>query len=301
MRRPFPSGLAEEGMVPVPGGEVWYRIVGDADQTPVLCLHGGPGLPHGYIDSLADLSEHRPVVFYDQLGCGRSERPNDPALWTVDRSVEELQCVRDALGLKEVHLFGSSWGGMLAFSYVLSDAARTEGVASLTIAGAPVTSARWVEYSRELVARLPGSARATIESHLASGWYSCPEFLSASAVFFKRHLCRSDSWPAGLEEAFQSAGGQVYRTMWGRSEFGEVTGVLRGFDLLDRLPEVEIPTLLTIGRHDQCPISHYEEMADALPDAEMVVFEEGSHMHFFEERALFMQTMGAFLSVHDAR
>jgi len=108
----------DEGFVAVPGGRVWYRSVG-ADGIPLLCLHGGPGFPHDYLEELEGLAPGRRVVFYDQLGCGRSDRPDDPSLWTVDRFVEELAVVRESLGLERLHLFGSSWGGMLAIQYVL--------------------------------------------------------------------------------------------------------------------------------------------------------------------------------------
>jgi proline-specific peptidase len=106
----------EEGFIAVPGGRVWYRSVGEQrnDRAPLLCLHGGPGFTHYYLEPLEALADRRQVVFYDQLGCGRSERPDDPSLWTVDRFVEELALVRTALGLDRLHLFGSSWGGMLA-------------------------------------------------------------------------------------------------------------------------------------------------------------------------------------------
>jgi proline iminopeptidase len=112
--------VAAEGFVEVPGGKVWYRIVGDNDDAaPLLCLHGGPGFTHYYLEPLEALAEHRRVIFYDQLGCGRSDRPDDLSLWTVDRFVEELAQVREALHLDRLHLFGSSWGGMLAMQYVL--------------------------------------------------------------------------------------------------------------------------------------------------------------------------------------
>src|SRR5580658_7720399 len=96
---------AVEGYVEVPGGRVWYRIAG-ADQpgTPLLRLHGGPGLPHDYLEPLEALAARRPVIFYDQLGCGRSDRPADDSLWTLDRFVEELAVVRDALGLERPHV-----------------------------------------------------------------------------------------------------------------------------------------------------------------------------------------------------
>ena len=110
----------EEGYIDVPGGKVWYRAVGDnADGTPLLCLHGGPGFTHYYLEPLEALADRRRVIFYDQLGCGRSDRPGDLSLWNVDRFVAELAQVRSALNLDRLHLFGSSWGGMLAMQYVL--------------------------------------------------------------------------------------------------------------------------------------------------------------------------------------
>jgi proline iminopeptidase len=110
-----------EGTISVPGGRVWYRIVGGgAAGTPLLVLHGGPGAPHDYLENLIALADERPVVFYDQLGCGRSERPDDPSLWRVERFVAELAAVLQTLGLSRVNLLGQSWGTMLAVEYLLS-------------------------------------------------------------------------------------------------------------------------------------------------------------------------------------
>lgn len=291
--------MQQDGLIDVPGGRVWYKRCGDGPETPVLCLHGGPGLPHGYISSLEDLANSRPVVFYDQLGCGRSDRPDDPQLWTVERSIEELQAVRDALGLETLHLFGSSWGGMLAFAYVLENGST--GIESLTIAASPATVSKWMEYSFQLRSELPTDIRQTIESHWDSGYFACPEFIGATAYFYKRHLCRMDPWPVGLEDAFNGIGTQVYETMWGPTEFGPCTGVLKDFDLFPKLKEIDVPTLLTIGRYDECPLDHYEDMHGALPNSELVVFEKGSHMHFFEERERYMAVMQDFLQRTESR
>src|SRR5689334_14974423 len=95
----------KEGYVNVNGGRVWYRMVGGDNRfarTPLLVVHGGPGIPHDYLTPLEALADVRPVIFYDQLGCGRSDHPTDDSLWNVPRSVAELQQVRDALKLKEV-------------------------------------------------------------------------------------------------------------------------------------------------------------------------------------------------------
>ncbi len=139
--------MPREGFIEVPGGRVWSRAVGDGG-TPLLCLHGGPGFTHYYLEPLEALAGRRQVIFYDQLGCGRSDRPEDPALWTVDRFVEELAQVRAGLGLDRLHLFGSSWGGMLAMQYVLD---RRPELESLILCGSPASMIRWVEDCAELL------------------------------------------------------------------------------------------------------------------------------------------------------
>lgn len=127
-----PEGLSpEEGFVEVPGGRVWYRIVGSGTSTPLLLLHGGPGAPSYYLKPLGTLADERPVIFYDQLGVGRSDHTTDTTLFTIDHFVEELASVRAALGLKEIHLFGHSWGTILATEYMLT---RPSGVRSLILA-----------------------------------------------------------------------------------------------------------------------------------------------------------------------
>src|SRR5438309_8372310 len=125
---------ARETFVEVPGGRVWTQVVGGGERIPLVVLHGGPGFPHDYVRSLEDLADERMVVFYDQLGCGRSDRPDDPSLWTLDRAVAEVAAVREALGLERMHLFGNSWGGWLAMQYVLD---RQPALDSLVISSSP--------------------------------------------------------------------------------------------------------------------------------------------------------------------
>jgi proline-specific peptidase len=286
--------MGENGLIEVPGGRVWHTVVGAGDGLPLLCLHGGPGLPHDYISSMADVGDTRPVVFYDQLGCGRSERPDDPSLWQVQRFVDEVTAVRRALGLDRLHIFGSSWGGTLAMQYLLSG--EPDGVASLILAGSPARTKPWLEYADELRAALPADVRDTLTQHEARGYFKCPEFQGALAVYYKRHLCRMHPWPDGLEAAFERMGTTVYEAMWGPTEFGPCTGVLKDFDVLERLGEIAVPTLLTIGRYDECPPSHYDEIHARLPNSELVHFEESSHTQFFEERELYMQVVRDFLA-----
>jgi proline-specific peptidase len=290
---------ATEGHIEVPGGRIWYRIVGtDRPGTPLLCLHGGPGMPHDYLEPLAGLAASRPVIFYDQLGCGRSDRPADDSLWTTGRFVEELAVVRAALGLERPHLFGSSWGGWLALQYTLD---RRPPLASLILASSPPSVPRWIADCAELRAGLDEPVRAVLDSHEADGYFSCPEYQWAITQFYRRHLCRARPWPDCVERTFAGLGGDVYLTMWGPSEFGPVTGRLRDWDVTGRLPEIEVPTLVTGGRYDEARPAHLATLADGIRGAELVIFENSSHMAFIEERELYLRAVGDFLARAEAR
>src|SRR5688500_5534687 len=148
---------ASEGFVAFRNFKTWYHVSGDlgGDAIPLLLLHGGPGAPSAYLEPLDDLaagSEGRPVVRYDQVGCGRSDRPTDPSLWRIETFVEELAAVRQQLGLERVHLLGQSWGGMLALEYLLT---KPDGVASLTLSNSLASAPLWCEEARRLRSDLP--------------------------------------------------------------------------------------------------------------------------------------------------
>ena len=282
-----------EGTIEVPGGKVWYRTVGEGG-IPLLALHGGPGMAHDYISTLADLADRRMVVFYDQLGCGRSDRPDDPGLWTMERSIAEVVAVREALGLERMHLFGNSWGGWLAMQYTLDR--KPDGLVSLTISSSPPEVARAVREMNELRRQLPPDVQDALAYHEERGTFDCMEYTAAVMVFYKRHLCRLARWPESVEYSMGAGfGSGPYLTMWGPSEFGPVTGNLDGWDITKRLGEIRVPTLLTVGRHDEMWPSHMLDMQAAIPDAELVVFPESSHMAFQEEREDYMATLNRFL------
>jgi proline-specific peptidase len=230
-------------------------------------------MPHDYLDPLAELAADRPVVFYDQLGCGRSDQPADDALWTVDRFVEELAVVREALGLDRVHLFGNSWGGWLALQYVLDRRPRLE---SLILSSSPPSVARWISDCAQLRAALDEQTRDVLDRHEAGGYFACPEYQAAVLQFYRRHLCRLDPWPDCMERTFAGMGASVYSTMWGPSEFGPVTGRLRDWDVTDRLAEVSVATLVTGGRYDEARPEHVAILANGIDGAELVIFERAS-------------------------
>jgi len=285
-----------EGYMPFRGHKVWYRVVGaqqNPDLHPLLCLHGGPGTPHDYMEPLARMVESgRQVIFYDQLGCGRSDRPDKPDLWTIDTFLDELRTVRQHLGLDRVHMLGSSWGGMLAMEYALT---QPDGLASLILAGAPASIPLWIAEADRLREDLPADIQALLRHHEAAGTTDAPEYQDAMMVFYRKHVCRLDPWPDYVSRAFDTMGLQVYSTMYGPSEF-HATGTLKDWDITHRLPEIPTPTLITSGRYDEATPTVVGAVNDGIPNSEWVLFEQSSHMPFVEEPNTYIQVLGEFLT-----
>jgi len=291
--------MADEGYVEVEGGRVWYRRLGEGDALPVLLLHGGPGAAHDYMLPLAErLSEHRPAIVYDQLGCGRADRPDDTSLWTVDRSVTEVDQVRAALGLDRCHLLGQSWGGWLAIDYM---ARGPVGVAGLVLASTSASIAQFVAGARRLIEALPEPHRTALQELGARGEYDHPDYRAAEQEFYRRHLCRMDPWPEALvRSSDQMEGNQVYATMNGPTEF-DVIGRLRTWDRTPDLGRIDVPTLITCGRYDEITPACSETIAEGIPDARVVVFEESAHVAHLEEAEAYAGTVEEFLESVEAR
>lgn len=287
---------AGDGYVDVPGGKVWYEIVGEGSGIPLLCLHGGPGIPHDYLEPLGRLGDARPVVFYDQLGCGKSKGPTDPALFTIDRHIAELDAVREALELSAVHILGQSWGGSLAISYALR---HPRGVRSYLFSSPSFSTAQWERDADRLRAELPPDVERTLRHHEEHDWTSCPEYLAASLVYYRRHVCRMDPWPDSLERAFAAEGPQ-YKVMWGPTEF-RCVGTLKDFDVMDQIATVTTPSLFTCGYYDEATPETTRRCSEMMPDSEFVVFSNSGHVSHLEESERYLQVTADYLARVEAR
>ena len=286
-----------EGRIPFRNFRIWYRVVGEQerpDRLPLLCLHGGPGGTHDYLEPLEQAArEGRQVVFYDQLGSGNSDHPNDPGLWTVPLFVEELGVVRRELGLDHVHLFGQSWGGMLGMEYALT---KPRGLASLVVANSPASMPQWVEEANRLRAALPPEVQQTLLRHESAGTTSDAAYLEAVMVFYRRHLCRLDVWPDCVNRSFEKMNQfpQVYHTMNGPSEF-HCIGSIKNWSIVDRLGEIQEQVLLLSGRYDEATPAIVETIQRGIPESQWVIFENSSHMPHVEEPEQFMNVLNDFL------
>ncbi len=300
MTEPVPT---REGSIPFRGHHVWYRIVGDHEEPgkfPLLTLHGGPGAAHDYLEPLEALAgTGRRVIFYDQLGCGKSSQPHDPSLWTVNLYVEEVGVVRRALGLERMHLLGQSWGGMLAMEYALT---QPRGLVSLTIASSPASIPQWVAEANRLRTQLPPEVEKTLLKHETAGTTADPAYEEAMLVFYRRHVCRLEPWPECVMRTFAqlTQNPEVYHTMNGPSEF-HVTGTLKTWNIVDRLGEVRIATLVTSGRYDEATPAVAETVHRGIAGSEWVIFEHSSHMAHVEEPEKFLNVLDGFLSRIETR
>jgi proline-specific peptidase len=284
-----------EGYVDFRGHRTWYRIVGERaapGKLPLLCLHGGPGAPSYYLEPLERMAATgRQVVFYDQLGCGRSDQPSDPSMWTIDLFLDELRTVREALSIDHVHILGQSWGGMLLLEYALT---RPEGVASITLASTASSIPAWAAEANRLLGELPADVQETIRTHEVAGTTGHPDYERAGEHFYRRHVCRTDPWPDYFTRAIQNLRAEVYTTMWGPSEFSP-TGTLRDWDVTDRLGEITIPTLVTCGRHDEASPALAETIQQGIPGARLAIIEDASHMAHGEQNEEYLRVLTAFL------
>jgi L-proline amide hydrolase len=285
--------MTSEGFVDFRGHRTWYRVVGDlaAGAVPVLALHGGPGSTHHYFTPLEQLGGERPVVLYDQIGCGASDRPNDIE-WSVAVFREEVDAVRSQLGLKRIHLLGTSWGGMLALEHVLSGA---QGIVGLILSSTLARVDLWAEEQLKLRAALPADVVAVLDRHDKAGTYDDPEYEEAMDVYLDRHLYRGPKPRAEIERMMAEKATDVYRAMQGPNEW-TVTGAIKGWDVRDRLAEIDIPTLVIRGRHDMCTDPIAADLVNGIKGAREVVLEESSHTPVMEQTEEYLAAITSFMN-----
>lgn len=287
---------AREGYVAYRGYRTWYRVVGDlVAATPLLALHGGPGSTHNYFAPLERLAPERPVVLYDQIGCGSSDRPTD-IKWSVDVFREEVAAVRDQLGLERIHLLGTSWGGMLALEHVLSGAS---GIVSLILSSTLASVDQWAAEQMVLRNALPAEVVDVLDRHERAGTYDDPEYERAIEVYFDRHFYRGSQPREELERMAAGRAPDVYHAMQGPNEW-TVTGALKGWDVRARLAEINIPTLVIRGRHDMCTDAIAATLANGIRGAREVILEESSHTPALEESEKYLEAISNFMREAEA-
>lgn len=289
---------AEEGYIRLNNGyRIWFRRVGNGRRSPLLVLHGGPGAGHDYLEPLEQLALERPVIFYDQLGCGKSDQPADPSLWEMRRFVDELTEVRQALNLYAVHLFGQSSGGMLAIDYMLRNPA---GVKSLILADSCASMPQLQGEVNRLRAELPPEMVADLARCQAEGYWGNPECRAAVIEFYKRHVCRLPDKPECLMRTMENMkkNSSVYECMNGPNEL-VISGNMKDWDRTAQLSRIFVPTLILCGRYDELTPACSDVLHKGIAGSQMVVFEDSSHLPHIEEGEKFFAVVADFLARAD--
>jgi proline iminopeptidase len=268
------------------GHEIYYRMFGEGPET-LVGLHGGPGADHRYLARLGELAgDELQVLLYDQLGSGKSDRPDDPSLWVVPRFVEELETVRTSLELGPVHILGQSWGGILALQYALD---HPEAVKSLVLSNTGSSVAEIFRGMTQLRLDLGADEFTQMVMHEGSGDVESPEYQALVMQLYARHLRRST--PFEIERSIREFEeimvplmdlGPAYFEMWGPHEF-LLTGSLAGWDVTDRLGEIDSPALIVCGWYDEVDVRCHRILADGIRDNTFVIFGNSSHCTIVEK------------------
>ncbi|HEY3845459.1 MAG TPA: proline iminopeptidase-family hydrolase [Acidimicrobiales bacterium] len=280
---------------------VWTKRVGNNPDLKVLLLHGGPGCTHEYLEACDSYLPAAGIeyYYYDQLGSGRSDRPEDLTLWDLDRFVDEVEQVRLALGLHRGNfvLYGQSWGGILAMEYALRYQEHLRGlIISNMMSSAPAYNA----YAEQvLMPEMDQGALSEIRSLEASGDIEKPRYMELLVEqHYVHHILRMpvEDWPDPVNRAFAHMNPSVYVTMQGPSELGmSKEANLADWECTDRLAQIEVPTLVIGARYDSMDPAHMEMMAGQLPKGQYLYCPEGSHLAMYDDQHRYFAGLMAFL------
>ncbi len=277
----------EEGEFQGGQGSVYFLKYSspDGNGTPLIMIHGGPGFTHHYLEPLYSLASERPVIFYDQLGCGKSDRPSVDEFCNVNYFVNELRQLIDHLSFSEVCLLGHSWGSAIAASY----AAKYSNVSHLIFAS-PFMSARlWNDDIQRYKKALPSRLRRAVED------FDDPDFQEAFNLYYARHVYGKAAYDRSIVLSTDTASPEVYRTMWGQNEFS-ITGVLKDFECSDELSLITAKTLFTAGEKDTGSPKACRILSKQIPQSKVVTLRDCAHFPHLEKKEEYVKLLRSFLS-----
>jgi proline iminopeptidase len=281
-------------MIPIPGGyNVWTKKIGSSP-TKMLTLHGGPGFSHDYLECFEDFLPAAGIEFYyyDQLGCGYSDHPNDDRLWRIERYVEEVEAVRKGLGLEHFILYGHSWGGMLAIEYALK---YPQHLAKLVISDMTASIPAYVQHAQALRAALPAADRATLDKYEKLNKTDDPAYQAVIDKIYAAHVCRlPQPWPEPIQRIFGKANQHIYNLMQGPNEF-VITGNLKTWDRWADLPKIKTPTLVMGAKYDEMDPDQIRREGKLIPGAKTWISTRGSHMCMYDDQDAYFGALVPFL------
>lgn len=281
--------------------KVWTKKFGNNPRIRLLLLHGGPGATHEYFECFESFlpAEGIEFIYYDQLGSAYSDQPKDKDLWTLDRFVEEVEQVRQALSLTKdnFYLLGHSWGGILATEYALKYQQHLKG---LIISDMMSSSPDYDKYAEEVLAKqLDPKVLAEIRKIEAKGDFANPRYMELLMPnFYAKHILRLQEWPDPVNRAFAKLNQEVYVTMQGPSEFG-ISGKLENWDRKKELQQITVPTLTIGAKFDSMDPEHMKWMSTQVQNGSYLFCSNGSHMCMWDDQKTYLEGLIRFVKEVD--
>ena len=276
------------------GYRVWTKRVGEGP-IKILTLHGGPGGTHEYMECFEEFfpKDQYQIIFYDQLGSYYSDQPDDSSLWTIERFCEEIEQVRQALGLENFYLFGQSFGGLLAMEYALKYQHHLKGLIVSNMTGSVKS---YEIYINELRSKLPRLIQDRLKVYEEVEDFLNPEYVKVMFdEIYSLHVCRLKTWPDALVRTFDHINPKIYQFIQGPNEF-VVTGNCKNWDRWNDLSKITVPTLLICGRYDTMNPHDIEKMGTLIPQSVVKICENGSHVAMYDDQENYFQALHAFLA-----
>lgn len=262
-----------EGFLNVKGGKIWYKITGDSNKTPIVLLHGGPGYPSYNLNPLMELSNERPVIIFDQLGCGRSDRINDHSLMTIDAYVEQFNQLLSELKVKDVYIYGHSWGTILGLEYYLK---YPNHVKALVHSSPCLNLDLWLKDADILISNLPDTAQVYLRESIRNENSNSIKMKQSIDLFYNTYYTRREPKSEDFLKMLDEVGYNVYEYMWGKEDY-VVTGSLKGYDRTKELNEIKVPTLYLTGEYDAARPETVQYYQSLTPNSEFEVISNSGH------------------------
>jgi proline iminopeptidase len=282
-----------ESFLSVREGKIWYQVIGKGQQTPILMLHGGPGFPSYYLTPLFELGNERPVIVYDQLGCGRSSALEDTSRMTIQAQVADLEALISHLQLKEFYLFAHSYGTMLAMEYYFTDKSKIKG---MILASPCLSVKKWEQDGDTLISRLDTAYQRVLNASKQGIITDSALFNQAFDTYFANYYNKTMN--AYLDSSMKYAGNKLYAHMWGQYDYYP-TGLLKDYDRTADLHKVNTPTLLTCGEFDAARPSTVQYYQRLMPQAQFVLIRNAAHSTMNDQPAENVRVIRTFLSSLD--
>jgi proline iminopeptidase len=283
--------------------KVWTKRFGNNPKTKILLLNGGPGGTHEYFECFENFLPQEGIefIYYDQLGCGLSDNPNDTAYWDLPRFVEEVEQVRVALGLNKdnFYLLGHSWGGILAMQYALK---YQDKMKALIISNMMSSCPDYGKYADEVLAKqFDKPVLDSIRAMEARNDFSNPQYMGLlQPNFYEKHILRipTAQWPDPVVRSFAKMNQSLYVTMQGPSEFG-ISGRLTNWDVKAELSKITIPTLVVGAQHDTMDPEHMKWMSTQVKNGTYLYCPNGGHMAMYDDQEIYFKGLIDFVNKVD--